>query len=295
MIINITDKYSGKTIKDYLFKELLLSHSAVKRLKSLENGITVNNTHVTVRYVLKSNDVLSLQLNDTSVDENKHLEAKELPLDILYEDEYMIALNKRSGMPTHPSHNHHTDTLANALAFYFEGQNTPFVFRAVNRLDCDTSGIVLVAKSRHAAARLAKVMQSHGFEKAYSALVWGDTENVGTIKLPIMRLETSSMKRRVDVENTTYSKSALTRFMKVETKIINGQVCSLVKAFPITGRTHQLRVHFSYIGHPILGDGLYGKTSDGSDYYRLALHCYMLSFTHPFTGENITIEAPQEF
>lgn len=295
MIMKIDSTTSGLTVKEVLFKKLALSVNAVKRLKSIDDGITVNGEHATVRRVLAHGDVLTLMLEDTHTDENRAVVPCELPLDIIYEDEYMIALNKRAGMPTHPSHNHRTDTLANALAHRFAKMGIPFVFRAVNRLDADTSGIVLVAKSKHAASKLSGVMMHHGFTKTYVAIVHGRLDGSGEINIPIMRLEESSMLRRCDTENTEKSKSAKTVYTVMRHVNINGEECTLLNASPITGRTHQLRVHFSHIGHPIIGDGLYGKTSDGSDFHRLALHCGSLKFTHPFTNESLTLYAPCEF
>ena len=285
----IIGKSSDNTsVKDYLYNTLRFSTALVKRLKYLENGILVNGTHVTVRYVLRTGDTLSLAYDDTDGEICDNIAPCELPLSIIYEDEHIIALDKPAGMPTHPSHNHHTDTLANALAYYFAKRSRPFVFRAVNRLDADTSGIVLVAKSKHASHLLTSELQSGGFEKEYSALLHGRLEVGGEIDLPIMRAHDSTMLRVVDTSNTDLSKPALTKYRVEQLACDRTLVC----ASPITGRTHQLRVHFSHIGHPIFGDGLYGITSDGSDHTRLALHCKKMSFTHPFTGERLTLCAP---
>lgn len=295
MVVNIDGRLAGKTVKDYLFTELSLSAGSVKRLKSIDSGITVNGTHVTVRYVLNEGDMLELMLDDTDADASENVPPTNLPIDIVYEDEYMIALNKSAGMPTHPSHNHHTDTLANALAYRFVSENKPFVFRAVNRLDADTSGIVLVAKSRDSACKLSKVMQSGGFEKYYDAIVYGRITSDGEIDLPIMRAKDSTMLRRCDTEYTDRSKPALTVYKVINHLKVGENECTHLKASPITGRTHQLRVHFSHKSHPILGDGLYGRTNDGSDFTRLALHCSHLAFTHPFTGERLELYAKCEF
>ena len=295
MVTKIDGLYENMTVKDYLYKVLALSSNTVKKLKQTENGITVNGAHVTVRYVLTEGDTLSLVLDDTEDDVSENVVPTELPLDIVYEDEYMIALNKPAGMPTHPSHNHHTDTLANALAYRFKISNTPFVFRAINRLDADTSGIVLVAKTRHAASKLAEAMQKGGFDKSYYAAVHGRIDADDKIDLPIRRRSDSTMLRECCDPGDKKAKSALTVYKVIRHKQMGNSISTLISASPITGRTHQLRVHLSHISHPILGDGLYGITSDGSDYTRLALHCYSLGFTHPFTGEKINITAPCEF
>lgn len=288
MTFTIDKSLDGYTVKQFLFSTLSFSASLVKKLKSTDNGILVNGSHVTVRYVLRENDVIDLAYDDDDSDISENVVPVELPLDIIYEDEHIIALNKPSGMPTHPSHNHHRDTLANSLAFYYESMSRPFVFRAVNRLDADTSGIVLVAKSKHSAHLLSKAMINGEFHKSYTALIHGRLKNDGEINLPIMRKSTSTMLRCVDTEHTEHSKASLTKYSVIK----NNNLMTLVSASPISGRTHQLRVHFSHIGHPIYGDGLYGVTDDGSDYPRLALHCTSLEFTHPFTGDRIILRAP---
>ncbi len=282
------DKYAhGKTVKEYLFTNLRFSVSLVKRLKAMPSGILVNGEHATVRRVLSQGDILELAYEDGEDDVSENVEPVCLPLDIIYEDEHMIALNKPAGMPTHPSHNHYRDTLANALSYYFKQKSRPFVFRAINRLDSDTSGVVLVAKSKHSAHLIAKELAGGFFEKVYVALLHGEIPEGGIIDTPIMRKPGSTMLRCTDPLHTGDSKPCLTKYEVIKT---SGDR-TMVYASPITGRTHQLRVHFSSIGHPIFGDGLYGITPDGSDFTRLALHCVFLSFTHPFTHERIKLEA----
>lgn len=288
MVITIDSNADGMTVKEYLYGTLRFSSALVKKLKYDQRGILVCGNHATVRRVLHSGDTLELAYDDAYGDSSESVTPFELPLDIIFEDEHIIAVNKCAGMPTHPSHNHHSDTLANALAFYFEQKSRPFVFRAINRLDADTSGVVLVAKSRHAAYLLASELQAHGFEKSYTALLHGELNGEGEINMPIMRMRGSTMLRCTDPEHTSESKPALTRYKVISSSSERTLVC----ASPITGRTHQLRVHFASIGHPIFGDGLYGVSGDGSDFPRLALHCASLSFTHPFSEERITLNAP---
>ena len=288
MIIKIDSHADGMTVKEYLYDTLRFSSALVKKLKYDPRGILVCGEHATVRRVLRAGDILELAYDDALGDSSESVTPFELPLDIIFEDEHIIALNTCAGMPTHPSHNHYNDTLANALAFYFEQQSRPFVFRAVNRLDADTSGIVLVAKSRHAAHLLASEMQAHGFEKSYTALLHGELKDSGEIDMPIMRMSESTMLRCTDPAHTPKSKPALTKYEVIRSTPER----TLVRAYPITGRTHQLRVHFASICHPIFGDGLYGVTGDGSDFPRLALHCTSLSFMHPFSEKRITLNAP---
>ena len=288
MTFTIDESLNGCTVKRFLYSTLSFSSALVKKLKSTDNGILVNGEHVTVRYVLRENDVISLAYDDSESDISDNVEPADIPIDIIYEDEHIVALNKSAGMPTHPSHNHHRDTLANGLAYYFKSKSRPFVFRAVNRLDADTSGVVLVAKSKHSAHLLSKAMINGDFTKTYTALLHGRLESDGEINLPIMRKSTSTMLRMVDTQNTGHSKPSLTKYSIIK----NSEAATLVSASPISGRTHQLRVHFSHIGHPIFGDGLYGISDDGSDFPRLALHCTSLEFTHPFTHERLTLSAP---
>ncbi len=286
MQIQIDGSFDGITVKDFLYKNLSFSSNMVKKLKSLQDGITVNGSHVTVRYTLCTGDNLFLMTDDLHTPDN--IKPVKLPLDILYEDGYLIALNKPAGMPTHPSHNHHTDTLANSLAYYYSQSHRPFVFRAINRLDADTSGIVLVAKDKNSAFKLAKSMSDGKIQKKYVALLHGSISFEGEIKLPIKRSQTSTMLRVVDTSPNSDAKFALTKYKTIHK--FDGY--TLVSAAPVTGRTHQLRVHFATVGNPICGDGLYGITSDGSDFPRLALHAYYLSFPHPNDGTEMTLTAP---
>ena len=152
MIIQIKDSLTGLTVKEVLYRNGI-SHGLITHLKKLETGITVNGEHATVRRVLNDGDILSLETEDRAEDENEFLTPTEMPLDIIYDDDDLIAVNKPPNTATHPSLGHFDDTLANGLAYYFTSRGIPFVFRAVNRLDRDTSGVVLVAKNRISAAR----------------------------------------------------------------------------------------------------------------------------------------------
>ncbi len=285
MQFKIDSTLDGIAVKDFLYNTLSFSSNMVKRLKALANGISVNGSQVTVRYVLRTGDVLVLQTED--FDNSESIEPVKLPLDIIYEDDYVIAINKPAGMPTHPSHNHRLDTLANALAYYYSEAHRPFVFRAINRLDADTSGIVLIAKDKNSAFKLARFMAEGKIHKKYAALLHGTVTKSGEIELPIRRSSTSTMLRVVDQCPDSGAKYALTKYEVLH----NFDGYTLVSASPVTGRTHQLRVHFSTLGNPICGDGLYGITSDGSDFPRLALHAYIMSFPHQ-SGNILTLVAP---
>lgn len=279
----VPEEYSGKLLRDFLCKQLSLSHSFCTDLKK-KNGIAVNGQSVTVRHILSAKDKVSLAIEDTYADCDTSLFGADIPLDILYEDEYILAVNKPPYMPTHLSHGHRMDTLANALKAEFDRRALPFVMRAVNRLDTDTSGIVIIAKNRYAADRFAKTNRSICYKKIYTAFCLGETPQKGEIKGYIRRVDDSIITRAV-YESGKESEFAHTVFETVD--CTNG--ISVVQCEPVTGRTHQLRVHLASIGHPIVGDDMYGG---GFDMPRQALHAGTLKFCHPFTNKNIEIIAP---
>lgn len=290
MTVTITDHWNEKTVSDF-FAGVGYSHKAVSRLKRLENGILLNGKRVTVRAILHTGDQLSLAVEDQPEEQNPYLEPVNLPLSILYEDDCVLAVNKPPYMPTHPSMGHTGDTLANAVAFYLQREDRPFVFRAINRLDRDTSGVVLLSKDKFTAARLAGAMEAGKIRKTYLALLCGTlAEDSGIIDAAIRRREASIITREAipctDGEPLPEGAApALTRYEV----IARYTDYTLVRAYPLTGRTHQLRVHFAYIGHPIVGDTLYGCAHPMLS--RQALHAETLTFPHPFGSEQV-ITAP---
>lgn len=281
-VVNAADE--GMTVKELLFGRLGLSKAFIKHLKFLENGIMLDGERVTVRRVLKQGDILTLALEDESTP--SHLTPTNIPLDIIYEDEYIILPNKPPFMPTHPSHLHHGDTLADALAYRYAKSGAPFVFRPVNRLDRNTSGITLIAKDRISAARLTDAMKGNKITKQYVAVLEGElTEDEGIIETYMKRTAESIIVRQNcgEGEGGDY---ALTEYLV----LAKAKGYTLVLALPKTGRTHQLRVHFSGLGCPIIGDELYGQESPLIS--RHALHALSLSFPHPLRGEQLSLTAP---
>ncbi len=295
-IINF--EYSGMLLREYLRGVLGLSHGTLTALKKDPLGILLNGEHATVRAVLHAGDRLTLALEDE--ESASLLMPVDLPIEVLYEDGACVVCSKPPFMPTHPSHGHYTDTLANALAFRYAEQGVPFVFRAANRLDSGTSGAVLVARSRAAAAAFGHAMQNGGIGKVYLALLRGDgLSEQGEIDAPIARLRESIILRGVSPDGDR----ALTRYRRICSCDIGGERCTAVLAEPVTGRTHQLRVHFSHIGHPIYGDTLYPVKDEllealvrrrmtgealpltaeqgGAPINRQALHAALLSFDMP--------------
>lgn len=256
----ITTENSGKTIKEFL-REQSFSANLIKKLKKIENGITVNSVHQNVLYSLAENDILNLLDEDAAEDINEYLEAVDLPIDIIYEDENLTVVNKPSNMPTHQSLNNHGNTLANALKFIYKDK--AYVFRATNRLDKDTSGVVITANNQYYASLLSKKIKSGEVTKEYIAVVSGRLEGQGIIDAPIDRVGDSIIKRIVRPDGET----AITEYKS----LISTDEISVVSVSPITGRTHQIRVHMAHIGHPIVGDELYFEKSEYID--RQALHC----------------------
>ncbi len=288
--IVISKAEDGITVKEWLYKNKI-SHALVTRLKRIENGITVNGEHATVRRVLSAGDVLCLAADDRPEELNDSLVPTKMPLDIIFEDDDIIAVNKPYDMATHPSIGHFEDTLANGLAYYFSSQNIPFVFRAINRLDRDTSGVVLVAKNQMSAARLAAEMQAGNIKKTYIAVVGGIlTPESGVIDKPIRRKQASIITREACDISAPGAKNALTSYHT----LVAGASASVVRAQPQTGRTHQLRVHFAHMGAPIVGDGMYGTaevcpTELDKMMTRHALHAASLEFT--LGGRSVCLEA----
>lgn len=285
MDIRIEDNYEGMLIRDVLKTKLGYSVNLIKKLKFSENGIRVNGEWVTVRYVLRRGDVLSLAVEDTEEDVSPYIIPSPLPLEVLYEDEFVTAVNKPYDMPAHPSLGHQLDTVANALAYRY--RDRIYVFRPVNRLDRDTSGCMLTSNSRDASYKMYLAMTGGQIVKTYLAVLDGvPTEGEGTLRSYMHRRPDSIIMREETSPDTPDAKSAVTEYRV----IARGGGRSVVLASPITGRTHQLRVQFAGIGCPITGDSLYGAPSELIA--RHALHSITTSFPHPESGATVTVNAP---
>ena len=285
MTFNVQEKYDNLRLSVFIREACGVSRATLIKLKKLDNGIMLNGERVTVAATVKSGDVLILAIEDREDETNPFVTAVgEMP-EVVYEDEAVIAVNKPYGMPTHTSHGHRDDSLANSVCAYFAKKGKPFVFRAVNRLDLDTSGVVLIAKNRYYANILSRSMENGEFSKKYLAILDGDIPKSGEVDGYISREGESIIKRTLSDTETEGSDYSLTRYERVCSS--NG--ASVVIAAPVTGRTHQLRVHFSFVGAPIYGDTMYGAPSEHID--RQALHAYELTFPSPITGEKITVKA----
>ena len=280
----ISAEESGKTVKEILSSRIGLSNALIKHLKFIDDGIVLNGEKVTVRKAVNEGDLLELAVEDKA--DGERLTPTDIPLDIVFEDEYMVVPNKPPFMPTHPSHLHHGDTLADALAFRYRAKGLPFVFRPINRLDRNTSGLTLIAKDRISAARLAEAMRNGKINKQYIAVLDGKLpDNEGMIET-YMKRSAESIIVRVNCGENEGGDYALTRY-KV---LAEADPYSLVLASPLTGRTHQLRVHFAGLGCAIVGDDIYGQP-DGR-IGRHALHAVSLSLPHPRSNTDMQLAAP---
>ncbi len=285
MRIHITEEQDGILLRAFLTAHLHLSSKMIKYLKYRPDGICVNGQQVTVRHILRKGDCLELAAEDSAHSEK--VDPVELPIEILFENDDLVVPSKPGNMPTHPSRDHYRDTVANALAFRYREAGIPFVFRPVNRLDRNTSGLLLVARNKRASGELNRALQKGQIGKSYLAIVTGCLkDDEGEISLPLHRSRESIIIRQVCSPDAPDASPALTRY-RVRAK---NEHYTLVEASPITGRTHQLRVHFAALGHPMLGDDLYGTPSPIIP--RQALHAYRLTFPMPFTGEALTLTAP---
>lgn len=273
------------TVKQYLKSKGFSTRSIIELKKQPEN-VMLENIPVFMNHRLNDGDTLTLHIRQETASEK--IPPVQLPLDIVYEDEDLLVVNKPAGMPTHPSMNNYDNTLANGLAWYFKQQEIPFVFRCVGRLDRDTSGLTVIAKHYVSAGMLsdmvAKKGTGDGFRQEYLAVVRGTpTPDHGTITAPLSRKPGSVIERTVDFE---HGEAAVTHYRTIEEK--NGH--SLVSLHLETGRTHQIRIHMKYLGFPLVGDYLYNP--DMEYISRHALHSHKISFRHPISGEWMEFTAP---
>lgn len=263
---------------DLYLKEHGYSKKVIVGLKEAPSQILLNQDPVFVNKRLKNGDFLEIYISEEESSPN--IIPEMIPLNIIYEDEDLLVVSKPAGMPIHPSVNHHTGTLANGIAGYYKKQGISYVFRCLNRLDRDTSGLVLLAKNPLSGAVLSKCVKECGLHREYRAVVCGKLPQKGTIAEPIGRRPDSIVERMVDKK---YGQKAVTHYERLSCQ--NGYSYASIQLE--TGRTHQIRVHMKYIGHPLPGDFLYYP--DFTDIKRQALHSYRIWFPHPITGK------PMEF
>lgn len=257
-----------------------LQHKLILAEQILLNGVSTDT-----RTFLSLDDVVEINLDFE--EESENIVATEMKLNIIYEDDAFLILNKPAGIAVHPSILHYEDSLSNGVKFYFESIGLKRKIRPVNRLDLNTSGLIVFAKNEYVQECLIKQMKENIFKKEYIAIVHGVLENKkGTISLPIARKHDSIIERCISDDG----QEAITDYTTL--KILKD--LTVVKCFLRTGRTHQIRVHMSAIGHPLIGDTLYGKSS--KLIARQALHSYKVSFLHPInkTILELTCDVPDD-
>ena len=280
----VTELDGRLTAGEIMRERLMLSSREVSRCKQFDDGVMCKGMPIRIISVLEPGEVLTVRLYE-DIENGSLIIPSDEPIDIVYEDEDLILLNKKGDMVVHPSYAHYKDSLSNALAGYYKKTGQEHVMRVIGRLDRETSGLIIFAKNRHSASILSRKSERMSRRKEYLALCSGIFETKeGTVDAPIERIPGQRMIREVRDDG----KRAITHY-KVEKEF---QDFSLVRLKLDTGRTHQIRVHMSYIGHPLLGDNLYGKEiEDNKGLTRAALHACHLEFEQPITGEKLSFEA----
>lgn len=279
-------------IKELLQRRFHFSSRLIRKLK-VEGGVFVNEKPARMRQKARAGDVLRVRFPE----ESSYFEPEDIPLDVVYEDGDLLVINKQPGLVVHPTKNYQSGTLANALAFLMRQKGDDYKIRFVNRLDRDTSGLILVAKNAHCQKHISDQMDRQEVLKCYKAIVHGiPEEQEGTIDLPIGK-DPEHAARRAVLES---GYSSVTRYRVLE-RFAAGPGQGSVPGYTLlgltleTGRTHQIRVHLSHKGWPVVGDELYGSlfgyTPENDLMKRQALHAFELELTQPSTGERISLRA----
>ena len=279
MIIKYINKDNYNTVNDVLINEFQFSSRLMSKLIK-NKKIYLNNSFCDTRKSINYNDEIVVDLSGK--ENNSNIVATNMDLDIIYEDDWFLVVNKQPGIAVHPSSLHYSDSLSNGVKFYFDKIGLKKKIRVVNRLDYNTSCIVVFAKCEYIHEQFSKQMMQHIFQKEYLCIINGFLDNsYGIIDLPIDRKQGSIIERCIDKNG----QKSITHYEVLKTF----SDYSLVKCILETGRTHQIRVHFSAIGHPLLGDTLYGTASDLIN--RQALHSNKIDLIHPITKEHLSFES----
>ena len=286
----IPNSYEGHKISEFLRNQGISAKSII-RLKSDVKNVLLNDEPGFINRILKKDDRLTLCVKE--LESSKKIPPVDLPLSIIYEDEDILIVNKPANMPIHPSMNNYENTLGNAVAYYYMKKGEPFLYRCINRLDRDTTGLTILAKHYLSCGILYDEMESREIKRTYYAIVENRTVfdapyahrllQTGTIDLPLGRKPDSAIERMVDIKN---GDKAITHYRVLATN----DGLSLLELQLDTGRTHQIRVHMQAIGHPLIGDFLYNPKD--THMKRQALHAGKLSFRHPITKETLSFTAP---
>lgn len=286
----IPNSYEGHKISEFLRNQGISTKSII-RLKSEVKNVLLNDEPGFINRILKKDDRLTLCVKE--LESSKKIPPVDLPLSIIYEDEDILIVNKPANMPIHPSMNNYENTLGNAVAYYYMKKGEPFLYRCINRLDRDTTGLTILAKHYLSCGILYDEMESREIKRTYYAIVENRTVfdapyahrllQTGTIDLPLGRKPDSAIERMVDIKS---GDKAITHYRVLATN----DGLSLLELQLDTGRTHQIRVHMQAIGHPLIGDFLYNPKD--THMKRQALHAGKLSFRHPITKEMLSFTAP---
>ena len=273
----VPPEYDGAKVYTFLKTHMKISLGLLRSLKRVDDGLLLNGEHTRTVDIIHTGDIITVNMPE----KEREIIPLDIPLDIVYEDEDLLVINKPGNLAMHESHNHQGDALSNAVASYLIKKGKLAVFRCVGSLDKGTSGLVICALNAHVAARL-----SGSFNKRYLAISTGKFTEDGEIIKPIYRPDPIKTYRTAD-ERGDYAE---THYKVLE----YGENYTLLRIRLETGRTHQIRVHFASLGAPLYGDTMYGTKDE--DCYRQALHCESVSFIHPVTGEELHLKAemPEE-
>jgi 23S rRNA pseudouridine1911/1915/1917 synthase len=283
----VTPEEEGWILKNVLQRKLGISRKLLSKIKLTERGVMLNGERVYISTPVSAGDLVAISLQkETSND----ILPQNIAFDIIYEDEDILVINKAAGMIVHPTHGHYTDTLANAVVYYWNQQGEQFRFRPVHRLDQYTSGLIAIAKNKYVHQHISEQMIAGTVLKKYQALVYGQlSQKSGSIDAPIDRDPADPHLRIV----SPTGQAAFTTYELIE----QYKQTAFVELQLGTGRTHQIRVHMLSIGHPLIGDEMYFDTTKQQESLeklmgRQALHAYKLGFVHPITGKEMLFEAP---
>lgn len=282
---NVPAHEEGMELRTILTRRLFLSRKLLSRLKLTEQGITVNGQRRYINYKVQAGDVVEIRMEEETSEDI--LPQADIPVDVLYEDDHLLVVNKPAGLIVHPTTGHWANTLANGIVHMWQQRGLRIRFRPIHRLDKETSGVLAVAKNPYIHQNVSEQMKAGTVEKEYTALVHGLVEREsGTVDEPIDRNPESPHYRIV----TPAGYPSVTHYRVLERL----PAATLLSIRLETGRTHQIRVHMAYLGHPLLGDGMYGDPSldAGLPLSRQALHAHMLAFRHPVSGERTAFTAP---
>ncbi len=283
LVYTADENDSGKKLSEILKRRFGVSEMLLRRMKRTENGILLNKKPVYTIDTAQAGDLIEVIIEEENRASNGVVPS-EGKLDILFENEDILILNKPAEIAVHPSHGHYTTSLGNIVMWYYSSQGKSFVFRPINRLDRGVSGVMAVAKNAYSHTFAARILHTDSFIREYLAVCEGEFEREkGEVCAPIARKAGSVIEREVS-ENGAF---AMTRYEVLERK--NGR--SLVRVMPITGRTHQIRVHMAHIGHPLVGDFLYGSECESIP-GRCALHSHRLRMELPFESGVADVSAP---